>query len=668
MKNPRLFLLLLLSITSTYLWSQTNYQADTWAIRGTQLRQGEDPWLQSLYWKLNDSPMQQKLRNLRPFPVGVVYYQQRGDQFEDAKSEFKIIRDLGFTALKQIQLKAPYNPEYFRNSVFHMAVDSGISPWYYGKGGWENITEELLSKLEINISLTSVNMPEIQAHPKMITYQKKVWHDRIERMGQKPQKPKGMGEPGRNNPWMPERLLPPFAEWLEKEYKNLETLQEAWNCGYTGTCTFKSFQQAANQLLGTNFDQYGNGTGRKVHDFRRYRDAMKFQSELIVENYQNTMDLYYKWDPEEPERTGGHQIFENQAVNAWDLEAQAKTASIGGSFYSSIHLTHHFFLIENEIMRPVYWQARTVADMFKGGWAATWESTGGPTQWSGHQGYTVDGQTMSQLFVAYLAAGLKGIGLWMWNSRGEGWEVGEYALTDIQGAPSDRAVVAGKFSQKLQEQRFELWDAVDEPTVGILYSWENEAMLGRLSLGAYDMNTPVYKTDRDLQFRQFHTEARLGLSRALTNNHIPFEYLTERDLDAGLAARYPVIYLPYIVALDDRHVKLLKDYVAQGGRLVADFPLLMLDNYGRLNKQLDNSDFVEIFGLQTADYYHSFNRAIVFHGDSLNTQYGALKLKGAKVQDRFENGLPAVVRHSYGKGEAVLLNFEASRLTYLPGN
>ncbi len=641
---------------------------EPWIISGTQKRTGTDPYLQNLYWQLNDSPMQQKLRSIKPFPVGVVYYQQRGDRLADATREFNTIKELGFTALKQVQLKAPYNPEGFTEEVFHAAIDAGISPWYYGKGGWVGITDELLTELGIELPLTAENMAAIQANPSMVAFQNKIWHERVDRLGQKPPRPKGMGEPGRNNPWMPEHLIPPFAQWLKKHYKDLPTLQEAWNCRYTETCRFTNFDEAARELLGTGFDQYGNGTGKKSKDFRRYRDAMKFQSELIVNNYQQTMDLYYDWDPNEPERTGGHQIFENQAMNTWDLEAQAKTASIGGSFYSSIHLTHHFFLTDNELLRPVYWQARTVADMFKGGWAATWESTGGPTQWSGHQGFTVDGQTMSQLFVSYLAAGLKGIGIWMWNSRGEGWEVGEYALTDVQGQPSDRAVIAGHFSKKLQQQRFELWEAVDEPTVGILYSWENEAMLGRLSLGAYDMNTPVYKTDRDLKFRQFHTEARLGISRALMNHHIPFEYLTERDLDAGLAARYPVIYLPYILALDAKHLQILKDYVRDGGRLVADFPLLMLDNYGRLNKQLDGSDFAELFGVQTADYYHSFNREMVLNGDPLQTQYGQLKLSGAEVVETFENGLPAVVSSTYGKGSTLMFNFEASRMVYAPGN
>jgi beta-galactosidase len=648
-------------------------QADTgehgpYEISGTQAREGDDPYLTELYWSLNDSPMQQRLRRIRPLPVGVVYYQQRDEGYAEAKEEFETIRDLGFTALKQVLLWDPDNPEGYDERVFRAAIDAGISPWYYGKGGWADITPELVGELGIELDPIPENMPAIQSDPRIIEYQRHVWHERVSRMDEKPPKPKGMGEPGRNSPWMPERLIGPFADWLEEQYGSIGALEEAWNCGFIGSCDYADFTTAARELLGSDFDEYGNGTGKKVKDFRRYRDAMKFQSELIVENYQRTMDLYYDWDPDEPERTGGHQLFENQAMNTWDLEGQAKTAAIGGSFYSSIHLTHHLFLADNEIMRPVYWQARTIADMFKGGWAAVWESTGGPSAFSGYQQNTVDGGTMAQLFTAYLAAGLKGIGVWMWNSRGEGWEVGEYALTDVQGDPAERAIVAGRFAERMQENRFELWEALDEPTVGILYSWENDATLGRMSLGQYELNTPVYATDHDAQYRQYHSQGRLGVSRALMNHHVPFEYLTERDLSAGLAGRYPVIYLPYMVTLSAEHREILKQYVADGGRLVADFPVFMLDTYGRLNKQREGSGFPELFGFQVGDYQHTFNRPLELLGEELYTLYGDLKLKGAEVIETFAGGVPAVVRHAYGEGEVLLFNFEAGRQTFRPGN
>ncbi len=638
------------------------------AVYEVQARNGNDPFLTKLYWDLNTSPMQERLRQLRPFPVGVVYYQQRGDKLEDIKKQFGMIRNLGYTALKQVEIKSPDNPPGFEEQVFHAALDEGISPWYYGRGGWIAISQELIDELGIALELNGNNLKEIQNHPRMIDYQTKKMHERVDKMINKPALPKGMGEPGRNSPYITERLVPHFAGWLEKTYKTLDNLKAAWNIGFTDSPAIRNFRDAASLMKTTYTDEFGNRWGQRSWDFRRMRDAMRFQADLIIDNYKETMELLYAWDPDEPERTGGHQLFENQAINSWDLEAQAKTASIGGSFYSSIHLTHHFFLMDGEITHPVYMQSRIVADMFKGGWSATWESTGGPTQWSGHHNLTVDGNLMQQLFLSYAAAGLKGIGIWMWNSRGEGWEAGEYALCDIQGDPTERAVVGGNLSKLFQEHRFELWEALDEPVVGILYSWENEAMLGRLSMGGYQLPTPVYETNRDRLFRQFHSEARIGISRALMNQQVPFEYVTERDIAAGLADRYPIIYLPYVLALDDSTVKGLKEYVRRGGRIAADFPLLMLDDYGRLNKQMPGSDFEELFGFSTADYYHTNNSPKKFRGVDMNTQFGAIKITHAGVAEAFDDGTPAIIESKYGKGSTLVFNFEAAREAFRPGN
>lgn len=634
-----------------------------------QARNGEDLFLSQKFMNLNTSPMQEKLRTIKPFPVGVVYYQQREHGLPEIKKEFQTIRELGFTALKQIVLTSPDNPPGFKKQVFHAALDAGISPWYYGRGGWMNISQDLIDSLGISIEQNGKNEHGIQEHKRMKEFQDKKLRQRINRMHLKPEKPGGMGEPGRNSPYLPLRLIPEFEKWLRKEYQSLEELKEAWNMGYTRPDNVESFREAANLLRTKHTDEFGNRWGELSWDFRRIRDAMRFQADLIIQNYNETMEMFYQWDPEEPERTGGHQLFENQAVNSWDLEAQAKTASIGGSFYSSIHLTHHFFLVDGEITHPVYMQSRIVADMFKGGWSATWESTGGPTQWSGHHNLTVDGELMKQLFLSYIAAGLKGVGIWSWNSRGEGWELGEYALTDIQGEPTERAVMAGKLSKILQNQRFELWDAKDEPMVGVLYSWENEAMLGRMSLGSYQLPTPVYETNRDRHFRQYHSEARIGISRALMNNNIPFEYVTDRDITSGLADRYPVIYLPYILAIDQETFIGLMKYVENGGRLIADFPLMMMDNYGRLNKQLPGSNFRKLFGFSTSDYFHTFNDVPKKLEDmELKTQYGILKIdQDVDVKD-FSDNTPAIIKNSYGKGEVRVFNFEAGRLMFKPGN
>lgn len=638
-----------------------------YTLEGTWQRSGNDPYLKETYLSLNDSPMQQKLRALRPFPVGVVYWQQRGAGLDSIRADLRTIRSLGYTALKQVQLVDPDNPPGFEEAVYHMALDEGIIPWYYGKGGWAQLTPALLQELGIKGDPVQ-DARELQQDPRILEFQDSLLHRRVDRMKTKPPRPRGMGEPGRNSPYLTPDLVPLFAGWLRDQYGSLDALRQAWNEGTTGSLEVKDFLEAAREMEMEYTDEYGFRWGKRSWDFRRVRDAMKFQSELVTGNYRATMELFTEWDPEEPERTGGHQLFENQPINGWDLEAQARAASVGGSFYSSIHLTHHFFLVSGEYLRPVYIQSRMVADMFKGGWAATWESTGGPTQWSGMHPRTVDGGVMTQLALSYIAAGLKGIGVWTWNSRDAGWEAGEYALTDLQGRPSERAVALGHISEVLQDQRFELWEAMDEPLVGILYSWESEAMLARLSMGTYPLSTPVYHTDRDRMFRQYHSEARTGFSRALMNRNIPFEYVTERDLAEGLARRYPVIVLPCVIAPAVGTLELLASYVENGGRLVADFPLCVMDTYGRLNRFPAGGTFERLFGFRVKEDYHTENAPKSLLEKEIQTRFGELELTGARVIETFEDGTPAVVGSRYGKGETVVFNFEAGRLLFPPGN
>lgn len=58
-------------------------------------------------------------------------------------------------------------------------------------------------------------------------------------------------------------------------------------------------------------------------------------------------------------------------------------------------------------LHAVYHQAKLVNDYFRGGWTGEWESTGGPTLYSGGQSTSVDAGTMRRLLLGYLAAGMK---------------------------------------------------------------------------------------------------------------------------------------------------------------------------------------------------------------------------------------------------------------------
>ncbi len=597
--------------------------------------------------------MQRKIRDIKPFPVCVVYWQQQNHTLEDVKRNFEMIKELGFTGLKQICLKP--DGSLSMEEVQLIALDMGLIPWFYGEAGWLPIDDELLMKLGISKEL---NMEEVQRHPAMLKHQEEFYRRRILREKEYHRDEViRLGEPATSRLPMPEYLIPLFSRWLEDKYGSIDNLKKAWNCDVFGEAGLNSFEEAARIAVDSKIVQR-----RLVHsDFRRYRDAMRFMADIHVDDIRRALQQKLEFDPEEPQRTGGHQLFENQALNGWDLEAQAQAVREAGSFYCSIHIAHHLNEVDGEVDRPVYMQSRMIKDFFKGGWAAVWESTGGPAVYSGHKPAGVNAGIITRLMLTYIAAGLKGIGIWSWDARDVGWELGEYALTNLIGEPSDRAIAAGEIAQAIQKYRFELWESHNCPMVGILYSWENEAAFARLSMGGY----PVKQLEG---VALYPSCARIGISRSLINCNVPFEYVTQKDLEARLAGRYKIIYMPSILSLPIGIIELLGEYVEKGGRLVVDMPCLMMDDYGRLFDTNKGSMFENIFGLSILSYQHTNNIPLFLEGMKLKGQFADVKITKADVVSTFHNGEPAITECRVGKGSAVFIAFEASSMCYRQGN
>jgi len=334
-----------------------------------------------------------------------------------------------------------------------------------------------------------------------------------------------------------------------------------------------------------------------------------------------------------------------------------------GSFYPSIHFTWHFDQVKDEIGPTVYMQASYINDMFKGGWSGGWETTGGPQQFGGEEfgqnnkGFTVDAPEMQQFTLSMLASGFKGWGLWSWSVRTAGGEVGEYALLDHHNEVTDRAVEVGKIARAMQKYREELWASHKEPTVGVFFDWDNDAMWTAMT----------FKGQDSLMFRPM--QARVGAMRSLINADVPFEYLNPDDLNVGLGPRYPIIYMPGVIALNRDLIPILTDYVKQGGRLVMDMPGAWMDTYSALLSRGSDSEFKELFGTVLREYQFSgINRDWELEGEKLIGSIGSLRPEGAEVLASFSNGKPAVTEYQLGKGTAVILAYEAARSSFRPGN
>lgn len=646
-----------------------------------------DPFLHGRYAELHDGAMQAKFRRIRPWPVGCVFIEHPGMTEDDIRGHFQLMRRLGFTALKQCQtLRTTDNAK-----VMHLAIDQGLIPWWYGEGGWEDPTPEKLAELGID---PATPIEQLREHPAWLEQQKQVLHRRVDREAAAEAGPrlarKMADAPDRVHGanWVPsvqpdfryeldDTQAPMFIDWLKRQYGSIEALNEAWNvhhCMIPGPVSSAGEDGPAPswtswEALAAEVVSVINGGFR---EYRRIRDVLRFKADNYCNWLRDRMDVQIAADPVAPLRAGGEMgLFLPFASRGTDMEGIAELMRERGSFYPSFHPAWHFEEVDFECTRPMYMQASLTVDWFKGGWNATWESTGGPQQMTGQKapfvpevrekkpGFTVDGATMTQLMLSWIAGGYRGFGIWCWTIRSAGWEGGEFALLDRNNRPTGRAVVAGKIGQACRRLRDELWTARKEPLVGVFQDWDMEAIWAATSIGGRDF------------FKKEPIRARIGVSRALINGNVPWEHVTGNDLRDGLADRYRVIYLPAALALDQDLLEGLHGFVQRGGRVVLDAPGGWYDEFGRVMRSDDGSPFERLFGCRLADFQYNSpqQRPWTMDGRSIpESTILDLQPTTAEVLAAFDGGRPAVTVNRIGAGDARVIAYEVSRHCTRPGD
>jgi beta-galactosidase len=623
-----------------------------------------DPFLASRYASLNDTATQRKLQRLRPWPVGVVFIERPGMTMDDIRSHFRLMRKLGFNCLKQCQLCETTD----WRAVYHLALDEGIIPWWYGEAGWEDPTPETLRSLGLP---EEISPEELRTNEAWLRRQDEVMRARIDRRDPANQpmvSHETDGVPGtlkRDEYGLSPAARDLFVDWLKARYGTVEALKKAWNFHYpmVNARPWKTWAQVRKDVVAF--------VTAERQEYRRIVDVLRFRADMHLRMIRQARDAQRPKDPNVPLRTGGEMsLFLPFAARSTDMEGIASAMAEGGSFYPSIHPGWHFEEADFEFARPIYMQASLATDWFKGGWAATWESTGGPQQLSGGKapfvaevrdqvaGFTVNEHTIQQLMLSWMAGGFKGFGLWCWNARGFGWEAGEYALTNRHQEPCARTVAAGKIGRAATRLRDELWSARKEPLVGVFQDLESDAFWAAVSLSGRDM------------YKQWPVRARIGVSRALIDANVPWEHVTARNLHAGLAGRYRVIYLPAQLAIDETVLTALRAFAEAGGRVVLDAPGGWYGYDGRLLPTAKGSAFESLFGVSIEDYQYSRSNHARWRIGRRELAGFALDLRPttARVVERFEGGAPAVTENRVGRGSAVVLGFEASLGCWKPGD
>lgn len=627
----------------------------------------QDKFLTELYDSLNDSPIQQKFKRLCPWPAGVVFIEWPDMSEEDIRNQFRLMKQLGFNCLKQCQTA----PDSDRRKIMHMALDEGIIPWWYGEGGWENPTDELLLSLGIS---PDISIEDLRKNEIWLKRQEKIMRARIDRepvsvervtdLEVTKQNPDLPGVVGRREYGIDPAFSKMFAKWLQQRYGTVENLKKAWHFEITmvNRRDWESWEDVEREAVAL--------VNLEGKEYCRMKDTIRFKTDLFLEETRKCAMKHLAEHPNAPFRAGGEiSLFLPMPSLCVDMERIADMMREFGSYYPSIHIAWHFEQVEFEFAKPVYMMSSLATDLFKGGWAATWESTGGPQILTGADagffpqmkeepaGATIDGGALKQLLYSYMAGGFKGYGLWSFNPRVTGWEGGEYGLLDTDNQVTERAIAAGEIGRACQTYRDELWKQHKEPVVGILSDWENDALW------------TVLATRGRKIYEYYPVFARIGCNRVFINHNVPFEYVTPQNIRKGLLPRYEILYIPAFLGFDSSLLPYFEQFVQQGGRLVIDAPTGWYDIDGNVFVTREGTAFEKLFGARLANFQYARNtgRPWILDGCKLKGFVTDLVPTAAKIVKTFDDGKPAVTENSYGQGTAVIIGYDASMQCWKPG-
>jgi hypothetical protein len=215
----------------------------------------------------------------------------------------------------------------------------------------------------------------------------------------------------------------------------------------------------------------------------------------------------------------------------------------------------------------------------------------------------------------------------------------------------------------------------------------------------YSRPTRIAYRNKSEEGDKFGLEIR-GIETVLMENHIPHDFILDDQVSKERLQKYKLIFLPDVKCMSDKEIEVLKEYVRNGGNLIATYATSLYDEKGN---ERSNYGLNELFGVKYAgkkentrrdnyQYILNKNHKIV-QADSQETEllfnagFTALckPVNDAQVictwvptiqnqppdkawVEKFSTEYPTVVENNFGKGKVIYFANQPDLLSYTVGH
>jgi hypothetical protein len=379
-----------------------------------------------------------------------------------------------------------------------------------------------------------------------------------------------------------------MREWLKTEYKSLDAVNRQWSTSFT------SWDEV------TPDDTY---EAQRRGNYASWADHRTFMEKSYAETFEFVLGELRKFDPEGILLNSGTQ----------------ESAPHNGSDYSRINqFTKHL-------------------NSYDGGNQFDFHRNFNPeVKISGGAGYGMLGKNVAYDFYRNLFKGANGGAYVFWQFSTLSPDLRLYqsgkdiaaGFGELRGAGIGKLIASG---------------APDNNRIAIHYSYPS--IHGSWIVDGKIEPEVVYDST-SLTHRRFNAN-RDGWVKMLRDAGLQFDFIAYGDVEKGnlIERGYRTFILPMSIAMSDKEVAAIREFVRQGGTVIADALPGVMDEHCAFREARALAD---VFGIAPSKYNR--DAVIAMKGEP------ELKLANAKAM-RTEEGQLQLIENRFGQGRAYLLNY-----------
>jgi beta-galactosidase GanA len=438
-----------------------------------------------------------------------------------------------------------------------------------------------------------------------------------------------------------------FRRWLEKKYGSLQALNESWYRRY------RSWDEVEPNRLST------------ILSYRDYIDWKYFIMDKLGEDLRDRYEAVKKVAPRTVVTSHAAGVGLFSSPHYWEGQSDDWVMARQVDYYGTSFYPKHSAFVD----RDVPWRAALLdfarSFGYSAGRSGFWvgELQGGFGTIALNVSPTVTPEDLRIWTWSALARGAKGICYYAYYPMSTGYESGGFGLIQLDGTLTERSRVAGEIARVVdRNQKLFLNARPPQAQVAVIYNPLVHFVGGRQRAAAYGgPQGEVAGIERD---------SLLGIHRALFPSNVPLDYVHIDELSAERLKPYRIVFLPYPLMMASKAAPPLREYVRQGGTLVAEARLGWNDERGRSADTIPGMGLHEVMGcreerVQTAEGGRTEIRwdtdAIpgLKPGDTIPARWYEEALaplgSNSRVAARFGDGRPAGVIASFGSGKTLML-------------